>query len=212
MRPCPSCGQSVASDTDRFCPNCGAQLPAAAPANAGPAPAHSASTTTTTQTAPTYTTPAYLSGSVGAGDVPTLYQGQARGRASGKSPGIFSTVMAMDARNLLIMAAVIVVAIIALVLIFKIVSWFLSLWWLWLIIIAAAAYAGRRRRRRFWYVKRHPIASRPSPVAGRGSSGRREPPRAGPLGASLYPVLPAAGTGRPLRTPATDRRVADARP
>ena len=168
MRFCPNCGQQVTSNDDRFCPHCGFSLPAGGattaappqPAQAQPQPSYqSAPQPTFTATAPnqnTYAAPSYTSGGVSGGNLPSPRVQRAptpAAPAQGADPAMNTlmsmtrSVVAMDVRGLLIMAAVAFVVIIALVLAFKIVAWFLSLWWLWLVLIAAVAYLSRRGRR-----------------------------------------------------------------
>lgn len=175
MRPCPNCGQSVASDSDRFCPNCGAVLPPVS-ADAGSQPSQPAyqpagqpsaqppyqpvaqPSPQPTYTAPApdpnaYSAPAYTRNTVSGSNLPVA--GVQRNpppvtpaRGTNTWMNMVRSVVSMELRGLLILAAVVVVVIIAAVLIFKIVAWFLGLWWLWLLIIAAIAYTSQRRRRR----------------------------------------------------------------
>lgn len=162
MRPCPNCGQNVASESDRFCPNCGFQLPpAAAPAGPDPQAAYQQAQPAqqpvyTYAPAPdpnAYSAPTYTAGRASGANLPAApLPGNAR--QNRPSPGssawmnLVRSVVTSDLRTLLILAAVVVAIIFVVVIVFKIVSFFLSLWWLWLLIIAVAAYAGQRRRRR----------------------------------------------------------------
>ena len=97
MRPCPNCGQDVASDSDRFCPHCGYLLPrpavvgdrapvqptpvaphGAAPASPSPQPANQPPAATAPRpvsTAPApdptgYSAPSYTSSTPNVGNLP----------------------------------------------------------------------------------------------------------------------------------------------
>ena len=187
MRPCPNCGQDVASASGRFCPHCGFLLPrpaavgdrapvqptpvtshGAAPASPSPQPAYQprAATApppvyTASTPAPTgYSTPRYTSGTPQVGNLPAPRvqpNPTPVAPATGADPAMNTlmtmvrSVVSLDARGLLILAASVLAAILMLAIVAKVMFWLLHMLF-WLLLVAAIAvavgYAGQRVRRR----------------------------------------------------------------
>ena len=187
MRPCPNCGQDVASASGRFCPHCGYLLPrpaavgdrapvqptpvtshGAAPASPSPQPAYQPRAATAPPpgyTAPApdptgYSAPSYTRGAPQVGHLPAPRVQPSPtpvAPATGADPAMNTlmtmvrSVVSLDARGLLILAAAVLAAILMLAIVAKVMFWFLHmLFWLLLVaaIVAAIGYAGQRVRRR----------------------------------------------------------------